>query len=333
MIVRPRLKAVLTLSAISGIGALLAGINPLPARAIPSFARQTGLDCNVCHTNFPQLTPFGRQFKAHGYLLSNNGDSWSRGLLDDNNLPHMAFMVQGGFTNTEKGQQGGAARGFDNNNNWALNQLSFFYGGIVVPDWVGAFIQGTYNGPNGRDAYWSWDNADVRRARDTTAAGQELVVGATVNNNPTVQDLWNTTPAWSFPYSTSVLGPTPAASTLIQETVALQVLGASAYAFYDQHWYAEAGAYTSLSHSAQRSLGLRRQDVSSEQQIDGGAPYWRFAYQQDWGEHNVEVGTFGLAAPIHPMRMGSEGDDWFTDIGVDSQYQWLSDPSSVVVTA
>ena len=87
-------------------------------------------------------------------------------------------MVEGGYTRTNKGQAGGAAPGFDNNDNWALNQLSFFYGGIVVPDNVGAFIQGTYNGPNGRAAYWSWDNADIRLARDTTLAGRELVVGA-----------------------------------------------------------------------------------------------------------------------------------------------------------
>lgn len=35
--------------------------------AIPSFARQTGLACDVCHTVFPHLTPFGRNFKIHGY--------------------------------------------------------------------------------------------------------------------------------------------------------------------------------------------------------------------------------------------------------------------------
>lgn len=111
------------------------------------------MNCEACHTNFPRLTPFGRQFKAHGYLLTNNGDSWNKGLLDAKNMPHLAFMVDGGFTNTGKGQDGGAAPGFGDNNNWALNQLSLFYGGIIVPDFVGAFIQGTYNGPNGSAAY------------------------------------------------------------------------------------------------------------------------------------------------------------------------------------
>ena len=29
----------------------------------------------------------------------------------------------------------------------------------------------------------------------------ELILGVTLNNNPTVQDVWNTTPAWGFPHS------------------------------------------------------------------------------------------------------------------------------------
>ena len=32
------------------------------ARALPAFARQTGLACVACHVSFPELTPFGRFF-------------------------------------------------------------------------------------------------------------------------------------------------------------------------------------------------------------------------------------------------------------------------------
>lgn len=324
-------KIATAIVAAAGFSCLLTVIYPPVARAVPSFARQTGLNCNACHTNFPQLTPFGRQFKAHGYLLTNNGDSWNKGLLDENNLPHLAFMAEGGFTRTDKGQSGGAAPGFSNNDNWALNQISFFYGGIVVPDLVGAFIQGTYNGPQGSAGYWSWDNADIRLAHDTSLGDNELVVGFSANNNPTVQDLWNTTPAWGFPYASSVLGPAPAASALIQETLGQQVAGTSVYAFYDQHWYTELGAYYTLPYTAQRSLGLPREDVQSQQEINGAAPYWRLAYQQDWGEQNFEVGTFGLAAPVFPGRNSQAGHDWITDVGFDAQYQWLSDPNTVVL--
>src|ERR1700731_5307551 len=39
------------------------------ANAVPSFSRQTGLACNVCHSNPPELTAFGRLFKLNGYTL------------------------------------------------------------------------------------------------------------------------------------------------------------------------------------------------------------------------------------------------------------------------
>src|ERR1700747_990287 len=39
------------------------------AVALPSFARQTGQPCGVCHTDHPGLTPFGRRFKLGGYML------------------------------------------------------------------------------------------------------------------------------------------------------------------------------------------------------------------------------------------------------------------------
>ena len=49
------------------LGALLAPC----AQAVPSFARQTGMACEACHTVFPELTHFGRMFKANGYTLDN----------------------------------------------------------------------------------------------------------------------------------------------------------------------------------------------------------------------------------------------------------------------
>ena len=48
---------------------LLTGSNEV--LAVPSFARQTGMACEACHTVFPELTPFGRAFKLNGYLIDN----------------------------------------------------------------------------------------------------------------------------------------------------------------------------------------------------------------------------------------------------------------------
>jgi hypothetical protein len=44
------------------------------AYAVPSFSRQTGLSCNVCHSSPPELTSFGRDFKLKAYALSDMTD-------------------------------------------------------------------------------------------------------------------------------------------------------------------------------------------------------------------------------------------------------------------
>lgn len=45
------------------------------ASAVPSFARQTGMSCTMCHTVWPQLTHFGRTFKLDGYTFSKESES------------------------------------------------------------------------------------------------------------------------------------------------------------------------------------------------------------------------------------------------------------------
>src|ERR1035437_8924508 len=40
------------------------------AKSLPSYARQTSMSCTACHTSFPELNSFGRQFKVNGYTLN-----------------------------------------------------------------------------------------------------------------------------------------------------------------------------------------------------------------------------------------------------------------------
>jgi hypothetical protein len=46
------------------------GLLPGNAQAVPSYARQTGMACAACHTTPPELTPFGRDFKINGYVMT-----------------------------------------------------------------------------------------------------------------------------------------------------------------------------------------------------------------------------------------------------------------------
>src|SRR5690348_14245924 len=143
-----------------------------PAQALPSYARQTGQTCAMCHTGLPELTPLGREFKLNGYV---------QGGGDEKGLPRIAAMVQAGFTHTQAGQPGGAAQHFGTNNNFELDQASLFYGGAIWQDQgLGAFIQGTYDGV-ARE--FTWDNVDIRLARQTELFDGDLTYGFTLNNN------------------------------------------------------------------------------------------------------------------------------------------------------
>ena len=42
---------------------------PSASEAIPAFARKTNMACSTCHTAWPSLNAFGRQYKEHGYRL------------------------------------------------------------------------------------------------------------------------------------------------------------------------------------------------------------------------------------------------------------------------
>ena len=55
-------------------------------------------------------------------------------------------------------------------------------------------------------------------------------------------------------------------------------------------------------------------------------PYWRLAWNEEWGANSLMVGTYGMRASI--SRVDAPGFiDTYTDTAVDSQYQYISDPS------
>jgi len=164
------------------------------AHAVPSFARQTGLSCNVCHSNAPELTAFGRDFKLRGYVLAPTltpidrvGDTKRLDLSKNIPLSFMILLSDTAFQNVAPGTQNSSV-GFP-------QQLSLFLAGGFASHF-GALAQVTYS--HSSDIF-AMDNSDFRYANQTTLGGKEIDYGITLNNNPTVQDLWNSTPAWGFP--------------------------------------------------------------------------------------------------------------------------------------
>ena len=282
------------------------------AQAVPSFAEQTGQPCSACHVGAfgPQLKQAARDFKLYGYINSDNQD----------HFPPLAAMVQTSFTHTNAPQSGGAAPGFGPNDNFAADQVSLFYAGRITSE-IGAFAQITYDGIQHN---FTMDNIDIRHAREGTLFGSDIVYGVTVNNSPTVQDLWNSTPAWGFPYSSSGLAPTPAATTLIDGTLAQAVVGAGAYALWNDLVYLELDAYKGLGRDVRNALGVV--PVSDSNSYDGLIPYWRAALQHEFGQHYVQFGTYGLQAILYPGGDKTAGTtDRITDTALDANYQWIAD--------
>jgi hypothetical protein len=301
-------------------------------RAVPSFARQMNMQCTACHSEFPVLTDMGRQFKLSGYTMS----------TEQTKIPPLAVMLQPSFTVTKAGQDGGAAPGFGNNNNYATSQVSIFYAGRLfgpyATKWFGAgaastlnkigiFSQTTYDGVG---KAWAWDNTELRFADMGSFGGHAASYGVYLNNNPTLQDPWNSTPAWGFPLSGSGLAPTPAAATLINGGLAGQVGGLGAYAMIDSSFYVDVGAYRTLGTHFQKSVGV---DPTGETQITGLAPYWRLAYTKPAVGGTWEIGLFGLAANTYPGRDSSASKDRITDFGLDTQFQKTVGRNDLTVTA
>jgi hypothetical protein len=222
-----------------------------------------------------------------------------------------------------------------------VSPTSFFWGGAIT-DHIGAFAQVTYNalpiGGFGNDPYghtWTWDNTDVRFADSTSIGKVNITYGISANNNPTVQDPWNTAPAWAFPYAASTLGfgygPTP----ILDGAFAAQVGSLGAYAYVNDVLYLEATAYHTLDFKTLNDLGTDPFDAPGQFDF---APYWRAAIEPHWGNNWFEVGMFGMLANVHPWASGPPPagtpqpfvitsatfpqTDKYTDLGIDTQYQY-----------
>jgi hypothetical protein len=283
---------------------------------VPAFAIQTGQPCAACHVGAfgPQLKPYGRDFKLNGYVASDG---------KDHGLP-MAMTLQGSFTHTSAAQPGGAAPGFSPNDNLALDQLSLYYAGKIAPH-TGGFIEFEYDGVAKQPQI---GNVDIRHVREAQLFGQDALLGLTVNNNPTVQDPWNSTPAWGFPYNSSALAPTPLAATLVDGGLGQRVAGAGGYVLWHNLLYLEADAYKGLSPKALEATGIV--PSAGADQTSGLTPYGRLAIMRDWQSHHLEVGAYGLAADIFPGGVKPFGlADHLVDVAFDANYQFIADPSKV----
>ena len=299
-----------------------------PASAVPSFARQTGFECVQCHLSWPELTPLGRAFKLGGYtLIKESKDNkeerpWFPTQADGPppKLP-VAAMLQLSGTNT-RSTAGADPDQFPRNNAATLQQFSLFYAGRIT-DLFGAFVQWSYDGIEHHSAI---DNVDLRFAKNFARDDLDLAYGLSLNNNQTVSDIYNTTPAWGFPFASSSIAVAPNAATLIDGGLGQQVVGLGAYAMVNQTLYAEIAPYRTADGAF--SIFRAGTDKTTDAVLKGTAPYWRLALQHAWNEgtHSMMIGTYGIDARKFPDSLDPTGPtDRFLDTGIDAQYQYITD--------
>lgn len=274
----------------------------------------------ACHIGAfgPQLTPYGRQFKIGGYV-QDGGEGWAA------HVP-LAGYAQTSFTHTDSGQPSGPAPRFNSNNNVAIDQISLFLAGRLN-DHVGAFVQGTYSEIN---RGFRLDNADVRLTNTFDTKGGDIIAGFDINNSPTVQDAYNSTYAWGYPYIASSLAPVPAAAPLLAGGLSGNTIGLTGYLWYDRRLYFEAGGYGTYGPTLLTITGSAY-GPGSTQSI---APYARVAYEWNWNGQSAQLGASLLQASFNPRTSdrtasGEFGHDSYIDFSIDGGYQFLGDQTNI----
>jgi len=215
-----------------------------------------------------------RRFKLLGYTdrqqdtpaVANDEGKKHAGLDILKTLPLSAWF-ETSFTSTSK-----TIDGTQNGSFQFPQDVSLFLAGAWSTH-VGSFLQITYDP---QADHFSMDNTDIRITDKGTLGGKELVYGLTLNNNPTLEDLWHTTPAWGYPFVASPSAPSPAAAPFVQGALAQDVAGLGGYAMWNDRLYAAVAIYRS------NHLGGSQPNpgTGTAFNIQGVAPYWRLAWQQ-----------------------------------------------------
>ena len=287
------------------------------SQAVPSMARQMGVQCSACHTVFPELTAFGRQFKLRAYSLAVPKEKSTDSMFGD--VP-ISALLQVSRTSTKNVNTPGAdpAEQFPHDRDTIVQGAGLYYGGKITEN-SGALVQYFYDGI---EKVWKTEMFDVRWHGTGTVGGKDLIYGFTLSNTPTVTDIYNSTPMWSFPH-TETPALMPNASTMLDMTLASKIGGPGVYGMWNNLVYGELALYRTNKTGIFRPLGWGNE---RDPRVKGYAPYWRLALQNDWGSHSAAIGAYGIVVRTHlDPEDTSSATDRFRDIALDGQYQYVTD--------
>jgi hypothetical protein len=306
-----------------------------PAQAVPPFARQTGLACEACHTIPPELTPFGRRFKLNGYTLTtrpplvSDTDEHKKNTVWLSDLPGLGVLFQATYNHYDRAPPDSAVPGAkaQSDNLEFPQQFSLIAAG-AISDQVGGFLQMTYDQPSGT---FGVDNTEIRYVNHTE--NSDWLWGVMFNNNPGNQDVWNSVAAYpTLDFSNQSLWSAGGAggaalSSPFFEGLGGLTAGPTAYIWYKDSLYLGVSAYhAAVSGSVTSTLDSTNLSVGGGT-LEGWAPYWRAAYEHDWGYNSASIGVSGMYSKFTPSLIAGQTLDpgyvnRYLDISYDWQYQY-----------
>ena len=317
-----------------GIVSVLATLQINAAYALPAFARQTGQNCVSCHAGgqFPELTPYGRIFKLTAYTIG------------ERTIPISVMGVASIAKVSDTSKSDSPSTDFQKNGSPLFATGSLFIAGKLTNN-IGVFSQTTYDnyayqsvGADGQPGEFrghsNADNMDFRYADRFIDGNRDLIVGVSLNNNPSISDVWNSAAAW-MQY---VPVPSPSSHQFIDGTAPYpgfgaggNIAGITAYAYWNRMLYAEVGTYRTANQAFSfMSAGIN--DANTTKLRGANNPYWRLALSHEWGAHNMMIGASGMVAHVFDGDSDVSDPDnlgRFKNMGLDAQYQYLLDPHTV----
>jgi hypothetical protein len=316
-----------------------------PAHAVPVFARQTGHNCQACHTSPPELTAYGREFKLNGYTF---GEAQPFPVA-------IGVMASQESVSDNVDHSGQNAKVCPNCNEPHIDQASIYFGGRITEN-MGLFGQWTFAPNGGGTGPWSSaeDNTDFRyvhRFSSTGTGEDDTVVGLDINNNLTMEDVWNAVPTWQFPgwFANSQSGFGPVAGPIIDGALGQRAIGIGGYIWWNKTIYAQLSNYQKPWGSFSWLVnGSGNNQCPGSGTVVAGCnspsdvlvhlnPYERIAYSKDWDYYSFMVGAFALQAHTYfdaaywtPLateqslgfNTAANSTSVYKDYAIDSQFQY-----------
>jgi hypothetical protein len=334
---------------------LLSLILPRKAHAIPSYTRQTGFSCDECHTVYPNLTPFGRDFKLHGYTMTasktikSDASSNSTPLMNLNNIPMVSARIVSMWSNQAGGNNGivpkgitTAGQGFmsfpsgynDKETFNLVGDSSIYVSGKIAP-YMGTFLE--FSGIDDEGGTLGLGMLDtVIVAPDTMLGGRSFVYGIRGVDAVFTGDPSNVLGTWGL---TSQLMGMSTHNTLYDPNRAM-VEGGELYGMWGGFnngglfgtvaFYHPTGSQTAGSFVQGNLAGLSgTPGTLNTSSVDEAV---RLAYYlPSFGNLYTEIGAsayFGKEGMIAPSAASIPNpyyNDNYSNYGVDAQVQYIGD--------